>query len=132
MQRLFGVIKKKRNLRRLSAVWLFLVAIELFCPALCGTQTFAAEISFPQDEINVSVNEKNAAADTSPSAGNNQDQNHQQTVCNDECLCHATAIPNSIIPPKEPAFFRSERILFRFGEPVDNSLPPPYHPPKLS
>ncbi len=132
MQRLFRVIKKKRNLRRLIAVWLLFVMIELFCPALCGTQTFAAEINFPPDEINISVNQKNAAAEISLSAGNHKDQNHQQTVCNDECLCHATAIPNSIVPPKEPVSFRSEQITFHFGEPVYNSLPPPYHPPKLS
>ncbi|MCY7374668.1 MAG: hypothetical protein LH472_01690 [Pyrinomonadaceae bacterium] len=106
--------------------------IELFCPVFCDEPTFAAEQSSPPTLERNFAEGSNNQTEESISASRQLAQNNQQTICNDECFCHATAIPNLIIPPKEPALFNSERISFRFGEPVYNSLPPPYHPPKLS
>ena len=132
MKRFFQIIKKKKHKRRFSALCLFLVMIELLCPVFCDEPTFAAAQSSPATlkrsfaESNKDSNEK------SFSAAESRTQENQQTVCNDECFCHATAIPNLIILPKEPAIFHSEQIAFRCGEPVHNSLPPPYLPPKFS
>ena len=131
MQRVFRAVKKKRNLRRLSAMWLFLIALELFCPVFCETQTFASEPNLPSPQTAFSIDRRDAAAENFVAACDHRNSHPEQTVCNDECLCHATAIPNlSIITPKE-SVIRSEPIAFNFGEPIFNSLPPPYHPPKL-
>ena len=130
MQNIFRVIRKKRNLRRLSAVWLFLVMIELFCPALCGMQTCAAEVDFSPNETTFSNNRKTNSSETLVS--DRQNQNQEQTVCTDECLCHATAIPNLGDIPRKGSSIRSELIVFNFTEPVLSSLPPPDQPPKIS
>ncbi len=132
MKRFFKIIKKKKQKRRFSALCLFLIVIELLCPVFCDEPTFAAEqASPPTFERSFTESDKDSN-EKSVSASESGAQDNQQTLCNDECFCHATAIPNLIIPPKEPAFFRSKRIAFHFGEPIYNSLPPPYHPPKLS
>ena len=132
MKRFFQIIKKKKHKRRFSALCLFLVMIELLCPVFCDEPTFAAAQISPATlersfaETNKDSNEK------SFSAAESRTQQNQQTGCKDECFCHATAIPNVFILPKEPAFFPSEQIAFQFSELVYNSLPPPYLPPKFS
>ena len=134
MQRVFRIVKKKKNLRRLSVVWLFLVTVELFCPVFCETRAFAAEPNIPPTEKKLSLERKAGSPDDSATVTASDDLSrtrNNQIVC-DDCLCHATAIPSiNRVAPKEP-FFCSERIAFHFGEPLFNSLPPPYHPPKLS
>lgn len=132
MQRIFRAVKKKRNLRRLGAMWLFLIVLELFCPVFCEMQTFAAEPKFPSPEKTFSVDRENDSTENFVSACNHQNSHHEQITCNDECLCHATAIPNLGIIAHKESVVRSEPIAFNFGEPIFNSLPPPYHPPKLS
>jgi hypothetical protein len=131
---LYKVIKKKRNLRRLSAVWILLVAIELFCPAFCDEPAFAAEVNSPRSEVSFSVDDADkTSGQTFVSA--DEDQNicrQDKSVCNDECLCHATAIPSLNFAVSKETFTSKERLPFTYGEPVFNSLPPPYQPPKNS
>lgn len=132
MKRFFKTIKKKRCKRRFSVLCLFIIVIELLCPVFSDEPTFAAEQSALTTVERSSVQNGKDSNKNSVSASESGAQDNEQTVCNDECFCHATAIPNLIVPPKEPAFFHSEQIAFHFGAPVYNSLPPPYHPPKLS
>lgn len=136
MQYILRVIKRKKNLRRLSAVWLLLIAIELLCPAFGDEQAFAAA-NLAQPETFVSVGTTSVGdlvnSNNSLSSSDSQAQNYQPTtVCNDECLCHATAIPNLVVPTVKPPTYPSERIVFLFGNPIHTSLPPPFHPPKIS
>lgn len=132
MKRFFQIIKKKKHKRRFSAFCLFLIVIELLCPVFCDEPTFAAAQTSPATLERSFIESDKGSNEKSFSAAERRTPENQQTVCNDECFCHATAVLNLIIPPKEPAFFHSEQIAFHFGEPVYNSLPPPYHPPKLS
>lgn len=134
MKSFYAVIKKKRNLRRLSAVWLFLLAVELLCPVFCDETVNAAEINSPQSATVSSISyESNVNTDdASISSYDQTGDNHGQTVCNDECLCHATAIPGIDITAFKPIMVSSERIAFQYGEPLFNSLPPPFQPPKQS
>lgn len=132
MQKVFPFIKKKRNLRRLSAIWLCLVLIELFCPVFCDEPTFAATNS-PQTTVNYSISsdEENISC-ASISGSDHQNSSEEKTVCNDECLCHATAVPVLNVISLKESIAHEERIAFGYGEPVFNSLPPPYLPPKNS
>lgn len=131
MKRFFQVIKKKKHKRRFAVLCLFLIALELFCPLLGDEPTLA----FQQQNAPTSL-VRNSDDDDSKenyvSASDSEAQNNQQTVCTDECFCHATALPNACIPPLKEPFVRQETVAFNFGEPVTNSLPPPYHPPKIS
>lgn len=131
MRRVFRLIKKKRNLRHLSAMWLFLIVLELFCPVFCEQQTFAAEPNFPSAETAYSTYRRDGSAANFVSVCEHQNIHHEQVVCDEECLCHATAIPNLSIIVRKESVVRNEPIAFNFGEPVFNSLPPPFHPPKL-
>lgn len=131
MLRVFRYIKKKRNLRRLSAVWLCLVIIELFCPIFCDEPTFAATSS-PQTTINYSIAETENTSNAFLSGCDHENTGEEGTLCNDECLCHATATLSLNITGIKESFTHGERIAFSYGEPVFNSLPPPYLPPKNS
>ena len=134
MLSIYKKIKKKRNLRRISAVWLFLLAVELFCPAFCGDSVYADEIDAPRSaSVSIFSNEsKNKSDDASISSYDQSGDDHGQTVCNDECLCHATAIPGIDVIAFKSTKVNGERIAFRYGEPLFNSLPPPFQPPKRS
>ena len=132
MKSIFKTIKKKGSLRRLSVLWLFLIAIEFLCPVFCDGQTSAAEIDGTQSRTIVSVERKDISAETYISTCSHQDRNHEQTSCNDECLCHATAIPNLGIITHKESTVHSEPIAFNFTGPILGSLPPPDLPPKLS
>ena len=134
MDRIFRIVKKKTNLRRLSVVWLLLIAIEFLCPVFCEARPLTVVPDFPTTVANLTIGQKVDAADDSSFAVYN-DSTHDpqnQTVCNDECICHAVAIPGTnFVMPKEP-LVRSGRMAFHFDEPIFNSLAPLYHPPKLS
>ena len=132
MKRFFQIVKKKKNKRRLSVVFLFLVTIELFCPVFCDKPSFAAESISPQPKSTVSMQQEAEARETSASANDDQHRNGEQTVCNDECLCHATAMPSAGITTPKRFYFRHEPVGFYFTDPVLSSLPPPDLPPKLS
>lgn len=134
MKRFFPIIKKKKNKRRLTALWLFLVGIELFCPALCGTPAFAAEN--PSTAIEISRTEqRNSPPCEMTSVSNCQNENQdgqKQVICNDECLCHAVAMHSQPFSVKKPANPRSEKIVFLFSNSVSTPLLSPYRPPKNS
>ncbi|MEW6361492.1 MAG: hypothetical protein AB1477_05150 [Acidobacteriota bacterium] len=119
-------------MRRLSAVWLSLVLIELFCPVFCDEPTFAATLNTPQTTVNRSIEETEDNSRTFLSGCDHQNSNEEGTVCNDECLCHAMAAMSLNIVTLKDSFTTGEQIDFSYGEPVFNSLPPPYHPPKNS
>lgn len=134
MQKVFRIIKRKRNLRRLSALWLCLVMLELFCPVFCDEPAFAAKVNSPRTEAAASINNsQEKSSETSISGCNHQgSDNHEGTVCMDECLCHGVAITGLGPSNFKESFNKGERIAFKYGEPVFNSLPPPFQPPKNS
>lgn len=132
MQKVYRIIKRKRNLRRLSAVWLFLVVIELFCPVLCDEPAFAAEINCPQSAITLSVTDKDEPLNSVASSASFQSTDDHQSFCDDECLCHAAAIPSLNGINVRQLYSRSEAIRLSYGKPLFNSLPPPFQPPKNS
>jgi hypothetical protein len=126
MKRFFQIIKKKKHKRIFSVMWVFLIAIELFCPVFCDEPAYAAQQNSPISIVqSLSENEDSAAISDYQST-------QEEKVCNDECLCHATAIIGIGFSTPEKSFFRSERIAFLTSNPYTNSLPPPYHPPKNS
>lgn len=136
MEHILRITKRKRNLQRLSVLWIALVMIELLCPVLSDEHHSAAAAELTRSDAAVSVSAVTGSEISnevnSVSADNQIKNYHSSTVCNDECLCHATAIPNLIIPTvKQPRCY-SERMGFLFVNPVYSSLPPPFHPPKLS
>lgn len=132
MQKVFRIIKRKRNLRRLSAVWLALVIIELFCPVICDEPTFAASLDTPQTSVNRSIEETKDNSQTFITGCDRQNSDEEGNYCNDECLCHAMVVMSLNIVNLKDSFITDERIDFGYGEPVFNSLPPPYLPPKNS
>lgn len=133
MLKVFRIIKRKRNLRRLSAVWLCLLFVELFCPVICDEPTFAAQNKFPKTEIAASMAGKDDNAPTVMTACNHQEPgNHEQPVCGDECLCHANVVTSLNFFNFSETILKSEKIAFNYGNPILNSLPPPFQPPKNS
>lgn len=133
MQKVLRIIRKKRNLRRLSALWLCLVMLELFCPVFCDEPSFAAQINSPKAEATSTVKDSSESSRTSISGCDHQNSgSHEQTVCNDECLCHAVAMTGFAAADLKDPSSESARIALRYGNPVFNSLPPPFQPPKNS
>lgn len=132
MQKFFRLIKRKRNLRRMSVAWLFLLALELFCPVFCDEPAFAAEHKSPQAEINMLVEGEKDSPDVSVSAAAFESTDDGEAFCDDECLCHAVAIPSLNGINVKEFYSRSEAIRISYGKPLFNSLPPPYQPPKNS
>lgn len=116
----------------MSALWLFLVIIELLCPVIGPEQIAAAGHHSPAAEIKVSNQSKENSADAKFSVSASQEQHSQQVVCNDECLCHAAAIPGIPFAMEKSTFSRSEQTAFFAANPIFNSLPPPFLPPKNS
>ena len=132
MSGVFHFIRKRATRRRFVGLWLGLVALELFCPALCE-RTYASFTTSNTAPIEISSSTKTQSDPeaTSVSACNDLGEHHRSTVCNDECLCHASAIPVVAIDMTK-ASFKSDRLLLPFVEGIVNSLPPPYLPPKFS
>lgn len=126
MKRFFQIIKKKKHLRLLSVMWVFLVMIEMLCPIFCAEPAFAAQQNSPASIVqSLSENEKAAATSDYHSS-------HDHKACSDECLCQGTAIVGIGFSTPEKTFFRSERIAFLTSNPYTNSLSPPHQPPKIS
>jgi hypothetical protein len=139
MQKILRSIRKKGNLRRLSVLCLALIVLELFCPALCDEPAFAAELGAAKSsQATISIDDSGKSPDRRSDVfmtgcDHQGSGDHEKSVCNDECLCHSTAIPSSVgITIKEESVLQGERIAFRYGEPLFNSLPPPFQPPKNS
>ena len=132
MQNIFRVVKKKRNRRRLSgACFLFLIVLELFSHAGIGQPAFAAALYSQVAETSMSSKSDLKQAEMTHRISDEQSQHGQQTICQDEASHHHMLISNISYPLKTVSF-RSERIAFRRGGPIHNSLPPPYIPPKFS
>ena len=127
----FHNFRRRFSKRRLAAVWLCLVAMELFCPVFCDEPAAAAaNLNLPDIEVSSQIR---ASAD---STGHSIGQSYLQPIdqsqpCNDECLCHAAPIPCVIVGPK-PGAHRSEPSLIGYANAFSSALPPPYLPPKFS
>lgn len=135
MTRFFRIIKKKKNKRRLTALWLFLVVIELFCPVLGDEAVFAASQYAPPAATTISKNfsPKGSNLDRiSVAFSLNQEQHPPQTCCNDDCLCHGMAMLSLPVSIEKSSFFRSERTTSSVRNSFFNSPSPPYPPPKIS
>lgn len=132
MRKGFPIIKKSR-LPYLAVFLLLLVILELFCPVFCDEPSFAAELNARNSVVGDSLENTDNSEQASISECRHQNSgDHQQNVCNDECFCHAFAISAySQINLKEFATSRN-RIGFSYSNPVLNSLPPPFQPPKNS
>ena len=127
MLRLNGYIRKKRILRRIAAVSLFLIAIELFCPALCDVTAFAVDAGTAAAGSSFETE----TPETNLHASNCPGEDSSDPVCNDECLCHAVAVPSHVDNYERASVTRDRAGLF-FTHRIFNSLPPPYIPPKFS
>jgi hypothetical protein len=133
MKRFFAAIKKKKNKRRLTALWLFLVVIELFCPVLDDKPAFAAEQNLPIAVVKNVSDDTGDENQTSINASDNHNQNSDKSFCSDDCLCHGRGMTGfQFSMPQRPAFFRSELTVFFSSSPHFNSPSPPYPPPKIS
>lgn len=133
MKRFFQTIKKKKHKRLFGVLWLFLIVMELFCPVLCDEPAFAAETLTARTSISVNSSEANDEAENkSISVSDSQAQDEQHTACNDECLCHATAIPNAVASTFRELVTTGEQIAFSSANPVFGSFSPPHRPPKIS
>ncbi len=132
MQKIFRIIKRKRNLRRLSAVWLCLVILELFCPVICEQPNSATLLNSAKTEIIASLESKSDLDKTSISTLEQSTDKSEQSNCNDECLCHANVITSFNFVDLKDSFDKDEQIAFSYGEIILNSLPPPFQPPKNS
>lgn len=132
MLKVFRIIKRKRNLRRLSAVWLCLVILELFCPVICEEPNSATLINSQKSEIIASIEKAGDSDETSISTLEQSTDKSEQSNCDDECLCHANPITSLNFVDLKDSFIKDEPIAFSYGEPVFNSLPPPFQPPKNS
>lgn len=132
MQKVFRIIKRKRNLRRLSAVWLCLVILELFCPVICEQPDSATLLNSTKTGIIASLESKSDSDKTSISTLEQSTDKSEQSNCNDECLCHANPITSLNSIDLKDSFVKEDQIAFRYGELILNSLPPPFQPPKNS
>ena len=134
MKRFFQIIKKKKHKRRAGALWLFLIVLELFCPVLCDEPAaFAAQQNSPASIVqNFSEPDEATAAGKESTSISDYDQGDEQPLCNDECLCHAVAVPNASIASLKESSFSGERIIFSTPGFYTNSLSPPHQPPKIS
>jgi len=131
MQKIFRIIKRKRNLRRLSAVWLCLVILELFCPVICEEPNSATLLNSANTGIIASLENKSDSNRALISTLEQNTDNSKQSNC-DECLCHANPIISFNFVDLKDSFDKDEQIAFSYGEIILNSLPPPFQPPKNS
>lgn len=132
MKRFFQAIKKKKHKRQVGVLWLFLIVLELFCPVLCDEPSFAARQNSPASVVQNFSETNDARTDKESASISNYDEADEQPLCNDECLCHATAVPNASIAALKESSFSGERIVFSTPSLYTNSLSPPHQPPKIS
>lgn len=133
MRRIFRVIRKKRNLRRLRAVCcMFLMFFEIFSHAQNESQIFAAERS-SLPEMKISLSDKSDAVQTQTliAVADDESSGSHQPSCQDE-ISHHQGLISGFTYSFNAAFSTSERIASRRAGFVYNSLPPPYLPPKFS
>lgn len=130
MRGILKVVRRKIVRKRVVVLWLGLVAIELFCPALCEIGTNAAPPGGSTTSVTI-VRDVYEGPKTSVSNCENEGDHQPVGDCNDECLCHAVAIP-SIAGDVTSSSIERTSIPLKNGFPIFNSLPPPYLPPKFS
>lgn len=121
-------LRRRTIKRRFVAFWICFVAIELMCPVLCTKQVYAAE---NPAEIISYVEERSETVDSVLSIGDLRSSDDETAGCNDECLCHATALP-SVVSDVNCDTNRKDTLSVSFVSPICSSLPPPYLPPKFS
>jgi hypothetical protein len=132
MKRFFQIIKKKKHKRQFGALWLFLIVLELFCPVLCDEPAFtAAKKNSPTSSVQI-LSETNHTDGSKLTSVSDYGEADEHPLCNDECLCHATAVPNASIASLKELSFSGERIVFSTPGFYTNSLSPPHQPPKIS
>lgn len=132
MGRLSRSIRKKKHRRHLGLLWLFLVALELFCPVVCDEPAFAAAKEEPvRTSVQIAYTAKPMEHVEAGSISDGQ-ASDDQPLCTDECLCHAVSIPSLSSTTTKESSFRGERIVTLSSGDYSNSLSPPYLPPQYS
>ncbi|MCC7306406.1 MAG: hypothetical protein IT173_02475 [Acidobacteria bacterium] len=129
-----GILKfVRRNIvrRRFVVLWLGIMAIELLCPSLHAIGTNAAPPLSGTTTLVSNVVDERGESETAISNCENDCDHEPVGDCNDECLCHAVAIPG-IVGDVQTSSVYGTSIPLKNGYPVFNSLPPPYLPPKFS
>jgi len=123
MKRLFRIIKRKRNVRRLlAAMFLVVFAVELASHVLIDSQ----DPNAMTEAASCSLNENIPARADCP-----EQRRQQQETKNllDEMTTHMVILNNLTVPHsgimyRTPASFAPEDSI------VDRSLAPPFHPPE--
>jgi hypothetical protein len=132
MRHTFKTIKKKRNIRLLSVAWFLLIlVIEFFSHSFSFGRTFIAESSSTKPETSVSNRGSGNSYKIKMRVPSGHGSDSDQTFCQDEVSHHDLLISRFLYPIKQE-FFRNESFVFLFSNPLLNSLPPPYIPPKFS
>lgn len=131
MKDMLKFIRRRIIRKRLAVLWVGLVAIELFCPALCEIGPTGAPLPGQSVASAATLADKSEEGRTSISNCENDGDQEPVGDCNDECLCHAVAIP-SIVGDVASSPIDRTSIPLKNGFPIFNSLPPPYIPPKFS
>lgn len=131
MRGILKIVRRKIVRKRVVVLWLGLVAIELFCPALCEIGTNAAALPGQSVVSAAASADRSEEGRTAISNCENDGDHEPMGDCNDECLCHAVAIPSIVGDVASSLTYRTS-IPLKNDFPVFNSLPPPYIPPKFS
>jgi hypothetical protein len=132
MYKIYLTIKKKRNLRRFSAVFLVMVVMELFCPVFCDEPSYAKQINQTKTQISSKVYDSDISREVSFSPREDCISDDGEEICNDECLCHSTVVPYLTVVNSKMSSRQKEITELQYGEPLINSLSPPFQPPKNS
>ena len=131
MHRIFAVIKKKKNVGRIAALFLALVLLELFSHALLDEHAHSSGHNSPTSLVVVSIKSESNLNETFVTLPGDQGGNTEQPFLNDQTLHHDVLI-SSIFSPAKKATYRNERIVSYFDGMMDTPLSPPYLPPQTS
>lgn len=132
MQKLYKIIKRKNNRRRIGAVWVFLLLIELVCPVFGHEAAEDVELESSRAVIVYSTESTAKSSNDLPSMTACDEQHGNKIFCLDECLCHSTAIPSANSINIKESVSAVARIPHHYENTVFNFLPPPFQPPKNS
>ncbi|MBC7797779.1 MAG: hypothetical protein H7Z37_12975 [Pyrinomonadaceae bacterium] len=118
-------------MRQIAAFCLALVFVEVLCPVLC--QDF--RVSNVQNAVSQNDELKFTSSQTKNPSTNvfNQLSSNDEThsLCDDECLCHATPIV-SFYFLSSPQRFHSTFIRLGVSEPLIGETTPPFRPPRTA
>lgn len=135
---IFNLKRNRLWLRRFAFVWMFLIVFEIACPIL---ECRDSNELLSDSGMNVSsCREIKDSVDADSSAllagsGDLKEATHLESSpashCTDECLCHATSVPNLAF--NFPATHVKTRYsALRSKDAPTLSLPPPFQPPKTA